>query len=81
MLGAGLLARVAKHNKDEKYLRVARSAMEYSCSRQLPDGAWWYAEEAKYHWIDNFHTGYNLDSLDWYISASGDEEFRPNLGA
>jgi rhamnogalacturonyl hydrolase YesR len=79
MLGASLLARTAKHKRNEEYLRVARSAMEYSCSRQLPDGSWWYAEDLKYHWIDNFHTGYNLDSLDCYIEASGDEEFRPNL--
>lgn len=79
MLGAGLLARTAKHNGNQKYLRVARSAMEYSCSRQLPNGSWWYAEEPKYHWIDNFHTGYNLDSLDFYLGASSDEEFRPHL--
>lgn len=79
MLGASLLARTAKHNGSKEYLRVARSAMEYSCSRQLPDGAWWYAEEPKYQWIDNFHTGYNLDSLNYYIESSGDEEFRPHL--
>jgi hypothetical protein len=79
MLGASLLARTAKQDGNSEYLRVARSAMEYSCSRQLPDGSWWYAEEPKYHWIDNFHTGYNLDSLNCYIESSGDEEFRPNL--
>jgi hypothetical protein len=53
--------------------------MEYSCSRQLPDGSWWYAESPKYHWIDNFHTGYNLDSLKYYIEATGDAEFTPHL--
>lgn len=79
MLGASLLARTGKLAGNQEYLRVARSAMEYSCSRQLPDGAWWYAEEPKYHWIDNFHTGYNLDSLLHYIESSGDNEFLPNL--
>jgi hypothetical protein len=79
MLGASLLARTAKHNGNVQYLRVARSAMEYSCSRQLPDGSWWYAEDTKYHWIDNFHTGYNLDSLDSYIDGSGDTEFQACL--
>ncbi len=79
MLGASLLARTAKHNNNREYLQVARSAMEYSCSRQLPDGSWWYAEAPKYHWIDNFHTGYNLESLNYYIESSGDEEFRPHL--
>jgi len=79
MLGASLLARTWKHNGNEEYLRVARSAMEYSCSRQRADGSWWYAEQPTYHWIDNFHTGYNLDSLDIYLDATGDGEFRACL--
>lgn len=79
MLGASLLARTAKHNGDGEYRRVARKAMEFSCSRQLADGAWLYAEDPKYHWIDNFHTGYNLDTLDTYIESTGDEEWRPQL--
>lgn len=77
MLGASLLARAAMQNGNEEYFKVARSAMEYSCSRQLEDGAWWYGEAEKYHWIDNFHTGYNLDSLDCYIESSGDQTYRP----
>ncbi len=80
MLGACLLARTAKHTGNtSEYLRVARSAMEYSLSRQQSDGSWWYAEDPKYHWIDNFHTGYNLDSLHHYIAASKDQEFVANL--
>jgi polysaccharide biosynthesis protein VpsJ len=66
-------------NGNKNYLEVARSAMEYSVSRQLPDGSWWYGEEPGYDWIDNFHTGYNLDSLKGYIENSGDETWRPNL--
>ncbi len=79
MLGASLLARTAKHNGNREYLRVARSSMEYSCSRQRPDGSWWYAESPNCQWIDNFHTGYNLDSLHYYLDATGDDEFRRNL--
>ena len=79
MLGAAMLARTAKHTGNRNYLAVARSAMEYSCTRQLPSGAWWYGEDPKYHWLDNFHTGYNLDSLKCYIKNAGDETWRPNL--
>ena len=79
LLGAGMLARTWQHRQVEEYRKVAREAVEYSCSRQLPDGAWWYGEEEKHHWIDNFHTAYNLDSLKRYIDSTGDEEFRPNL--
>jgi hypothetical protein len=79
MLGAGFLARTAAHCGREDYLRVARSAMEYSCLRQRPDGSWWYGEEDKYRWIDNFHTGYNLDGLKHYLDATRDGTFRPHL--
>jgi rhamnogalacturonyl hydrolase YesR len=58
---------------------MASAAMEYSCSRQRPDGSWWYGEDAKYHWIDNFHTGYNLDSLKRYIESTGDLTYRSHL--
>ncbi len=79
LLGAAMLAGTAKHTDNRAYLEVARSAVEYTCSRQLPDGAWWYAEEPKYHWIDNFHTGYNLSSLKYYMEGSGDQEWRSNV--
>ena len=43
------------------------------------DGAWFYGESPKYHWIDNFHTGYNLDALKRYIESSGDPDFKDHL--
>ncbi len=79
MLGAALLARTARHTGDQACRDLARAAMRYSCSRQRPDGSWWYGEEAKYHWIDNFHTGYNLDSLKRYAEATGDRQFDDQL--
>jgi hypothetical protein len=79
MLGAALLARTWRHARKPEYIDLASAAMEYSCSRQRPDGAWWYGEDAKYHWIDNFHTGYNLDSLKCYIESTGDLTFEPQL--
>jgi hypothetical protein len=79
MLGAAMLAGAYKHTQKREYFEVARSAMEYSCSRQMDDGSWWYAEDPKYHWIDNFHTGYNLDSLKRYGESSGDSSFEDHL--
>jgi rhamnogalacturonyl hydrolase YesR len=79
MLGGAFLARCWRHTKKVQYLEAAAEAMRYSCSRQRPDGSWWYAEAPKYHWIDNFHTGYNLDSLKCYIESTGDETFRGHM--
>ena len=75
MLGAAMLARTWKHSGDSEYLDTATEAMRYSCSRQRSDGSWWYAEEDKYHWVDNFHTGYNLDCLKQYIESTGDRTY------
>lgn len=79
MLGAAMLARTAKFSGNPVYLKVAKEAMVYSCSRQLSDGAWYYGEFANQHWIDNFHTAYNLDSLKCYIDTTNDKAFDDNL--
>jgi hypothetical protein len=79
LLGAAMLARTARQADMPEALDVARAAVEYGCARQLPDGAWYYGEDPTYHWIDCFHTGYNLDSIQCYVDSSGDQTFRPHL--
>jgi rhamnogalacturonyl hydrolase YesR len=79
MLGAAMLARTASLTGDRSALPLAKEAMRYSCADQLPDGAWYYGKKEKFHWIDNFHTGYNLDSLKRYIAFTGEREFEENL--
>jgi hypothetical protein len=79
LLGAALLIGTWKHTRCDELFAVARTAVRYSCHHQLPDGAWWYGEDPKYHWIDNFHTGYNLDSIKRYIEVTSDHLFQENL--
>jgi hypothetical protein len=79
MLGGALLARVGSITGRAEALELARQSMIYSCSRQREDGSWFYGEAAKYHWIDSFHTGYNLDSLKRYVVSAGDRVFQPEL--
>jgi rhamnogalacturonyl hydrolase YesR len=79
LLGAAVLARTWKHTCDAEFREIARESVRYACHHQLPDGAWWYGESPKYHWIDNFHTGYNLDSIKRYKEATGDASFDSNL--
>jgi hypothetical protein len=74
-MGAAFLARLGRTIGSEGHLAVARNAMLYTCARQRPDGSWWYAEEPKYHWIDNFHTGYNLSALSVYRTSTNDGSF------
>lgn len=75
MIGAAFLAGAAAVAREPEYQALARRAMEYSCAGQLKDGAWYYGEDRKYHWVDVFHTGYNLDALKRYQLYSGDTSF------
>lgn len=79
MLGAAMLARTAKFTGNQNLVQIAKDAMEYSCTRQVSNGAWYYGEQENNHWIDNFHTGYNLDSLKCYIDNTGDATYEKNL--
>jgi rhamnogalacturonyl hydrolase YesR len=79
MMAAALLARTSKHVNRSEYVQLAREVMKFSCTRQHRDGAWYYGEHPMYHWIDNFHTGYNLDSLKCYLENTEDKTYEDNL--
>lgn len=74
-MGAAFLARLGATTSDRDSLALAHEAMRYTCSRQEPDGSWFYAEGPKYRWVDSFHTGYNLSALRMYRVATGDGTF------
>jgi hypothetical protein len=44
--------------------------------RQRSDGSWWYADTDYQKWIDSFHTGFNLQSIRWFLQRGEAEEFR-----
>jgi hypothetical protein len=79
MIGAAFLAGAGAIIGRKDFREIAHQAMAYSCSRQLPDGGWYYGEDPMFHWIDVFHTGYNLDSLRRYLQSTSDPSFDRNL--
>ena len=79
VLGAGFLARVATHAPNPRYLAHARQAVKFTIRDQIKNGAWNYGSQPKYAWVDSFHTGYVLESLDWYIRCTEDRTFQPQL--
>jgi len=62
-LAAALLGRAYSHTGDKKFIGPALQAARCSAAKQQADGSWYYGEAASQHWIDNFHTGYNLCAL------------------
>jgi len=79
MLAGGFLARVYKYTRDENLYQVAKEAVEYTVNAQHPEGFWWYGEHPKYHWVDNWHTAYVLDSLWWYMKSTEDFTYMGNF--
>jgi len=79
LLGARFLAELYQETSDRDYLNLATEAARYSACSQLPNGAWYYGEEAKFHWIDNWHTAYNLDSLLDFQRNTGSNEFESQM--
>jgi polysaccharide biosynthesis protein VpsJ len=67
LFGAKILARAASHVDDDlatEYRRLALAAGDWVVSRQQSDGSWVYGEADHWQWIDNLHTGFNLETLD-----------------
>lgn len=75
MLGASLLIRLSSVLKDPSLRDQALSSLAYSMKYQHEDGAWYYAEAKIQHWIDSFHTGFNLEALRWFLKYGAAEEY------
>ncbi len=74
-----LLARVGKLLADDTYLSLARKAMVFLKNGQLESGGWYYGQRRRQHWIDSFHTSYNVCALLDYQRFTGDPSFEPAM--
>jgi polysaccharide biosynthesis protein VpsJ len=79
MIGASLLARVNSSIPNPRYMELAEKAIYFTVRDQMPNGAWNYGVAPKWHWVDSFHTGYVLESLECYIRHSGAEQYAKSL--
>jgi hypothetical protein len=79
MLGARILSQCYAYSNIEEYIRTARQIIQASVNYQSPQGAWTYGLEKHQTWIDNFHTGYNLEAIQAYQDLSKDCAFQDNI--
>lgn len=79
LIGARMLAELYKETGDTSLRDIATEAVRYSARAQLENGAWYYGEDPMYHWIDNWHTAYDLDAILGYQLNTGNTEFQPVL--
>lgn len=81
LLGARLLSRVYYHTKTPELKLLAEKAVRYCCQYQNQDGSWFYSTLPFHQWIDNFHTGFNLECIADYGRYTGDNSFSEQLKA
>lgn len=76
LLGAELLARVAKFTHEVELIEKAILSARFTVKRQAKDGSWPYGVAENQQWIDNFHTGFNLVSLYRVVQESNINEWK-----
>lgn len=76
LLGSRLLARVYAYTKEQILADEAKRSVVFCCDYQQENGAWAYGTLPFHQWIDNFHTGYNLECIDDYMRYTGDQSFK-----
>lgn len=75
LLGAKLLCIAYRYTQEQELLEEAQKIARYVCNKQLPDGSWPYGTLSFHQWIDNFHTGFNLECLGTIQHISRSTEF------
>ena len=75
LFGASLLARVYKYTEREEYRKLAEKAVKFTIFYQNSDGSWYYwaPPDKLLYRIDNYHTGFILESLYVIKEALRDE--------
>lgn len=61
LLAVVALLRGWKYSKNTVHYDTAKKALNWTLSKQNSDGSWYYGAIPMLYWIDNYHTGYNLD--------------------
>jgi rhamnogalacturonyl hydrolase YesR len=81
LLGSRLLARVFSYTHEPELSEAAGKSVRFCCGYQHKDGSWSYGKQSFHQWIDNFHTGYNLECLYDFMKFTGTNTWSDNFEA
>lgn len=79
LLASQLLARIYSFTGEKKLIEEAKKSVQFCCDHQRENGAWAYGTLPFHQWVDNFHTGYNIESIADYTKYSGDRTYCQNV--
>jgi rhamnogalacturonyl hydrolase YesR len=78
-LAAALLCRIAYLTGESKFVAPALQVTRCSVTKQKTNGSWDYGDLESQHWIDHFHTGFNLGALRAIGRYTRSSEFTDSL--
>jgi rhamnogalacturonyl hydrolase YesR len=79
LLGSRLLARVYSFTNEKFLVDEAKKSVDFCIAHQNLDGSWGYGTLSFHQWIDNFHTGYNLECISDYMKFTEDYSYKVQL--
>ena len=81
LFAAKILASAANFDNanEKRYKQLAEKACDYVVSRQNEDGSWVYGEADHWQWIDNLHTGFVLETLNFISRELGTDRFNDSI--
>jgi len=78
LLGASLLIRLHRVCGGAALEALALASLRYSLQYQRHDGAWYYGQMHRMDYVDSFHTGFNLQALQYFIREGYGQLCRPH---
>nr|WP_320118834.1 hypothetical protein [uncultured Marinifilum sp.] len=75
LLGSSLLARIFYYTGNKELAINAKHSVQFCATSQNTNGSWSYGTLAYHSWIDNFHTGFNLEAINDYQKYTQDKSF------
>lgn len=76
---ARLLSQAYHFSKAPELKQTAKTAVQYVVNAQRENASWPYANHDARTWADNYHTGYNLDCIDAYMTLCNDYTFKDSF--
>jgi hypothetical protein len=79
LLGAALLGQLYAITGETILLEKSTKSVAYTMRALDENGLWPYGERDHHRFVDNFHTGYNLVSMDTWMRSTGDFSWKPKV--
>jgi hypothetical protein len=79
LMATRVLSKIYEINGDTNLLSLIKTSTKFCLIRQNEDGSWTYGEKPYHQWIDNFHSGYNLECLTEIVNSTGLSEYQSSI--